>query len=203
MTDHATAAADILDTLAKVSGGTHLDALRRERPQTRDNVQASYAALFEAGDTASVTLDERLAVAAFVALLHEDGPSSDHYLGLLRAQPAGEALANATQAIAERARTTGPYGAYPPGPLSSEDLAGPELALEPAERETLGERLAAALLHAHRLVFHPRDAQAQHLAALQQAGWSTAAIVTLSQIIAYLAFQIRAAHGLRFLGAAA
>ena len=203
MTDHAPTSADIFDKLAHISGGTHLDALRRERPQTRDNVQASYLALFEASDSTSVTFDERLAVAAFVSLLHEDEPSSDHYTGLLRAQSAGEALANAIRSIAERARATGPYGAYPAGPLSIEDLTGPELALDPAERETLGKRLAAALIHAHRLVFHPRDAQAQHLAALQAAGWSTAEIVTLSQIIAYLAFQIRAAHGLRVLGAAA
>ena len=43
------------------------DALRRERPQTRDNVQASYAALFEAPDETGVTPSERLAVASFVA----------------------------------------------------------------------------------------------------------------------------------------
>jgi CMD domain protein len=203
MTDHAPASADILDSLAGIPDGTHLDALRRERPQTRDNVQASYDALFGTDGTTGVTPAERLAVAAFVALLHDDAPSSGHYLALLRRQPGGDHLAETVQRLAERSRTEGPYGSYPPGPLSAEDRAGPDLAVGFAETAALGARLEAALAHAHRLVFHPRDAQAQHLTALQQAGWSTAEIVTLSQIVAYLAFQIRAAHGLRVLSAAA
>ena len=67
---------DILDRLAGVVPGSALDALRRERPQTRDNVQASYAALFEAPDETGVTPSERLAVASFVALLHGGVPAA-------------------------------------------------------------------------------------------------------------------------------
>jgi CMD domain protein len=61
----------------------------------------------------------------------------------------------------------------------------------------LGARLTAALEHAHRLVFHPRDAAPAWLQALLDAGWTTTEIVTLSQIISFLAFQIRLVHGLR------
>lgn len=192
---------DILDRLAGVVPGSALDALRRERPQTRDNVQASYAALFEAPDETGVTPSERLAVASFVALLHGGVPAAAHYLGLLEAQSDGAALAAAIRNQARQAAGHGPYGAYPPGPLSREDVAGPIFAVEGADRAALGERLSAALAHAHRLVLHPRDAAAADLAALQTAGWSTAAIVTFSQLVAYLAFQIRAAHGLRVLAA--
>ena len=63
----------------------------------------------------------------------------------------------------------------------------------------LGPRLAAAFEHTHMLVFHPRDAAAPSLQALLDAGWSTDAVVTLSQLVAFLAFQIRVVSGLRVL----
>jgi uncharacterized protein YciW len=49
------------------------------------------------------------------------------------------------------------------------------------------------------LVFHPRDADAASLQSLLDAGWSNTGIVTLSQLVAFLAFQIRTAAGLRTL----
>jgi uncharacterized protein YciW len=49
------------------------------------------------------------------------------------------------------------------------------------------------------LVFHPRDADAASLRRLLDAGWSNSGIVTLSQLVAFLAFQIRTAAGLRTL----
>ena len=51
----------------------------------------------------------------------------------------------------------------------------------------------------HLLVFHPRDAAPAALQALLDAGWSTTDIVTLSQIVAFLSFQIRVVAGLRVL----
>jgi CMD domain protein len=66
----------------------------------------------------------------------------------------------------------------------------------------LGRRLTAALEHAHLLVFHPRDASAAALQKLLDAGWSTTDIVTLSQLVSFLAFQIRVVAGLRTLAAA-
>lgn len=196
-------AQDVLDGVAGIVPGSALDALRRERPQTRDNVQASYVALFEGDDATGVAPSERLAIASFLATLHGDVPAAAHYRGLLEARPDGAALADATRRLAALGATQGPYGAYPPGPLSVEDTQGPLFSVEDADRADLGERLAAAFEHAHLLVFHPRDAKASDLIALTDAGWSTSAVVTLSQIVAYLSFQIRAAHGLRVLAAAA
>jgi CMD domain protein len=66
-------------------------------------------------------------------------------------------------------------------------------------RPALGPRLAAAFEHVHMLVFHPRDAAPASLQALLDAGWSTTGIVTLSQIVAFLSFQIRVVIGLRTL----
>lgn len=192
---------DVLDTLVGVVPGTGLDRLRRERPVTRLNIQASYEALFAVGDQGGVSQSERLALALFVTLLHGDVSGAAHYGVLLKEQSGGPELADLIARQAQSARTTGPYGAYPAGPLSVEDVAGPTFSVEGADKGVLGQRLAALLAHAHLLVFHPRDASPTALAALQAAGWSTPEIVTVSQIVAFLSFQIRAAHGLRLLSA--
>jgi len=52
------------------------------------------------------------------------------------------------------------------------------------------------------LVFRPRDASPAALQALLDAGWAANDIVTLSQLVAFLSFQIRAVAGLRALAAA-
>ena len=65
-----------------------------------------------------------------------------------------------------------------------------------AGRQALGTRLAAAFEHTHMLVFHPRDAAAPALQALLDAGWSTTDIVTVSQLVSFLAYQIRVVAGL-------
>jgi uncharacterized protein YciW len=57
----------------------------------------------------------------------------------------------------------------------------------------------AAFEHVHLLVLHPRDADPAALQALLDAGWSATDIVTLSQITAFLSFQIRVVVGLRTL----
>ena len=50
---------DIIDRLAGVRPGGSVDALRRHRPATRDNAQASYDALFTEPDQTHATLAER------------------------------------------------------------------------------------------------------------------------------------------------
>jgi CMD domain protein len=65
----------------------------------------------------------------------------------------------------------------------------------------LGERLAAALAQTHLLVFRPREATGDDLGRLLDAGWSTDGIVTLSQLVSFLAFQQRVVTGLRVLAA--
>lgn len=188
---------DILDRLAGYAPDSPVARLRDGRRQARDNAQASYRALFEPEDPGGVGRRERYAVAAFVAGLHADHAASDHYRGLL-ATEAPEILDSLTRE-ADRGRTEGPYGAYPAGPLSVENRSGPVFVVSDAARAGLGPRLAAALEHAHLLVFRPREASRAALQALADAGWRTAEIVTLSQLVAFLSFQIRAAAGLRVL----
>jgi alkylhydroperoxidase domain protein len=61
-------------------------------------------------------------------------------------------------------------------------------------------RLESALDHGERLSFKPASATAAHLQALQQAGWSLDAIVTLSQLIAFVSFQTRQLRSYRLIG---
>lgn len=186
---------DVIDQLAGIAPGSPLDAIRAARRQTRDNAQASYLALFETAETAEMSRPERFAVACFVAGLHGQEAERAFYAARLEALAPG--LADTVAAEAARGRAPGPAGHYPPGPLSAEDTEGATYAA--GARDALGVRLAAALEHAHLLVVRPRDASAAALQALLDAGWSTTGIVTLSQLVAFLAFQLRVIHGLRAL----
>lgn len=191
--------ADVIDALVGITPGSPLDAIRARRPQARAHAQATYRALFAPREPGSVSAQERFAVGAFVSGLHGDTAIAASYAGGLAKSGASAALKEAVEAATAEARAHGPYGRYPTGPLSREDDARPSYRAGAAIRGTLGPRLAAAFEHAHMLVFHPRDATQAALQALLDAGWSTTDIVTLSQIVAFLSFQIRAVAGLRAL----
>lgn len=189
---------DIIDHLAGIAPGSSLDAIRARRLQARENAQKSYLSLFAPADFGDVAAYERYAVAAFVAGVHEEPPVAAFYLAKLADRPE---LVAALNAEFERGKTKGPYGAFPAGPLSVEDATGLIYRVVTDRKPALGRRLAAALEHAHLLVFRPRDAAPAAMQALLDAGWSTNAIVTLSQLVAFLSFQVRSVVGLRTLGA--
>ena len=187
---------DAIDHLAGIAPGSALDAARARRPLARTQAQASHDALFHPADPGEMSLPERSAVAAFVAALHGMEDAMARHLASLP-----PALAGTVQAAAAAAAGQGPYGSYPAGPLTPEDRPGPIYRLPEPHRAALGPHLAAALDHAHMLVLHPRDAAPDHLQALLGARWTTAGIVTLSQLVAFLSYQFRAAAGLRVLAA--
>jgi len=193
---------DVIDLLADIREGSSLYALRTARPQTRDNAQRSYEALFEPAHEDDVSLSERFALAAFIAGLHETGNVSQFYLVALESAAKSASLVAAIKAEVEGGRTVGPYGHYPAGPLSVEDRTGVIFHVSEAGRPLLGAKLSAALEHAHLLVYRPREASAEALQRLLDAGWTTTGVVTLSQIVAFLSFQIRVVAGLSALAAA-
>ncbi len=192
--------ADVIDHLVGITPGSRLHAIRAQRMQARDNAQQSYLSLFQPADAGEVSLAERHAVAVFVAGLHRQPDIAAFYADGLPAP-----IADAVTAEVAHGSTQGPYGHFPDGPLSRENSDGPAYAVAPANAAVLGKRMAAAALLCPRAsVPHPRDACARPaLQALLDAGWSTTDIVTLSQLVAFLSFQIRVVAGLRHLAAVA
>jgi CMD domain protein len=197
----STETSDIIDHLAGIAPGSHLDAIRNRRLQARENAQKSYLSLFEPADFGDVPAADRCAVAAFVAGIHGEADVASFYLARLGKAGRGD-LIETLKAEIERGKTSGPYGAFPAGPLSSEDKSGLIYRVSAKHKPALGGKLAAALEHAHLLVFRPRDAKPADMQALLDAGWSSTAIVVLSQLVAFLSFQVRSVSGLRTLGAA-
>lgn len=202
MTTTPASSPDIIDTLTGITRGDVLDAARARRPEARTHAQGSFAALFQPVSDAEVSLPERAAVALFVARLHGQTAAVAFYGALLRETGGGAGLEPLIVAEAERAAGSGPYGAFRAENVG-ESVPGPEYSVDSVEAAyALGDRLAAALEHAHMLVLHPRDADRDRLQHLLDAGWSTTGIVTLSQLVAFLAFQLRVIHGLTALRAA-
>lgn len=192
---------DLIDQVLSIRPDSHLDQLRRHREVARDNIQKAYEALFTPHDASQVTVLERFAIASFVTGLHGQIVLADHYAQALSGSEGGIAIAALINDEIERGTTEGPYGVYPAGPLSAENRVGPLYGVAPANRSHIGNKLSAALEHAHLLVFRPRDASKAALQALVDAGWSTPAVVTISQLVAYLAFQVRIVEGLSTLAA--
>ena len=192
---------DVIDVLAGIAPGSTLDKARDNRPEARKHAQASYDALFAPKEFGGFSALERFAVATFVAGLHGRPEIKEFYESKLVTAGASPELQVAISSEVFEARAHGPYGDYPAGPLSIENAQGLVYAVAPTPRHVLGERLATAFEHTHMLVFHPRDAAPPSLQALLDAGWSTTDIVTLSQLVSFLAFQIRVVAGLRVLNA--
>jgi CMD domain protein len=187
---------DVVDRLVGIQEGDALFALREQRPDAKRNAQASFDALLEPDDVRHVSRLERLAVAYWAVALGRSDAAS-FYRDLLAAE--SPETAAALDAALPGAVTSGPYGTFPEGPLSVEDADGLHWAPSPELRAAVGERLAAALAHTHLLTYRPRDASEDALQALQGAGWDTTGIVTLSQLVSFLAFQIRVVAGLTVL----
>ncbi|WP_106816467.1 CMD domain protein [Microbacterium timonense] len=190
-----TATIDVVDELAGVRAGDALDTLRRRRPVTREQLQASYDALFAPRDDSAFPRAERLLVAAFATRSTADDATARFYADAAR--DADFPRAALVLAEASAAATAGPFGTYREEGLRTESTDGRRYEPSLAARDALGERLAAALVHTHLLTFRPREADDAAQARLLDAGWNPDGIVTLSQLVSFLAFQQRVAAGLR------
>ncbi len=189
---------DLIDELVGIAPGDHLDELRAKRPIARRDAQTSYEGLIVSpSDLERASTVERAAIGYWVAALSQAEVLAGHYRGLLVALD--PVVFEAVAAAVPDATTNGPYGAYPPGPLSAEDEDGLRWTAPAALHAAVGDRLAAALEHAHLLTFRPRDSSADALQALLDAGWTTDGIVTVSQLIAFSHFQLRVIAGLTVL----
>lgn len=191
-------ATDLIDLLAGIAPGSALSELRAHRAQARENAQLSFRALLEPEQPGSFPLAERYAVALFVAQLHGFGEAEEFYADLLGDEaPALVSVLAGPDGLAARVATSGPSGEYREPGLRAESTAALRWRADAADEAALGGRLAAALAHTHLLVTRPREASPEALRALVAAGWSADDIVSLSQLVAFLSFQLRTAWGLR------
>jgi CMD domain protein len=186
---------DIVDELAGISPGSPLDELRRRRPVTRAQLQASHDALFAPLDDTDFPLAERLLVAAFATRSTAADETADYYAG--RASEVDPDGASLVLAEAAEHALSGPFGRYHEEGLAGESTDGERYSADARVADAVGARLAAGLEHTHLLVFRPREADGPALDRLAGAGWTADGIVTLSQLVAFLAFQQRVAAGLR------
>lgn len=190
---------DIVDRIVGVT--PELDALRRRRPVTKEQLQASFNALFAPVSTEEVSQAERELIAAFATRLAGESDATAAFYAD-RARAIDPQRAEIVLAEAAGAAVTGPFGSYTEAGLQAESTDGERYAPTAETIDALGVRLAAALAHTHLLVFRPREASAADIQRLLDAGWSADGIVTVSQLVSFLAFQQRVITGLTVLSAA-
>lgn len=178
-TESTIARDDLVARLAGLDPHGEVAALRAHRADATRNTQDSLDALLGA-NADDFPLPERLAAAAYAA-------------ELVRASAAA-------RAYRERLGALGASGAEAAAMLDKVLEASPDetaavLRLAPA-------RLAAILAHTRAVTEAPAqtaESGPAALAALQRAGLSTRAIVVLSQLIAFVAYQVRVVAALRAL----
>ncbi|NLT29273.1 MAG: CMD domain protein [Propionibacterium sp.] len=179
---------DVVDHVVGIAPGDRLDTIRRARPDTRNNIQAAHRALFGA-ETHGIAIADRHLVASFVAGLTDPGSAVAQWHRDRTTDPA------LLDRLLESAAQQGPWGTYREAKLAAAGLPGQWWQVAEEERELLGERLTAVLEHAHFLVLHPRDARPKVLATLAASGWDRPQIVTWSQLISFISFQVRLSAG--------
>lgn len=190
---------DVLDRVLGVTPGDRLDVIWRARAATKSNAQRSYDSLFRPVVPNGVSVAERLAVAVVVSRWHGGTPLSEHYETEFAAAEPSAHLIGALREIAAAGATAGPYGVYREHGLAAESTTGLRFTVPDDARAAIGDELSTLLEHVHLLVFRPREASAEALQALLDQGWTTTDLVCVSQLVAFLTFQIRYANGLSVL----
>lgn len=176
---------DVINQIASVLD--ELDDVRRLRPDVREYAQKYYDSIFEPLDDEHLAVSDRWLVAAFVTRLTADDATAAYYAA--GAQEASPGRVDAVLAAAKRLATSGPYGHYAEPGLEGENTDG--LRVQASDFDGVDERLAAALAHAHLVTYRLRETDGGSHDLLLDVGWSIDAVVTLSQVIAFLAFQQR------------
>lgn len=193
MPEQVQAAQTIIEQLAGIIPGSAVAKNYQRRAVAREQAELSYQLLLYPQTPGPVSVDERRVIAAFVAGLYKEPATQSHYRALL--QSVSPVWEHELAQILQKIDANGPWGSYPSGPLSAEDVSGEIWKHTPEQERIFGSRLIAALEHAHLLATHPRDANATALDHLASAGWDEDGIVVLSQLISFLSFQVRIVAG--------
>jgi uncharacterized protein YciW len=163
---------DAIDTILGNAAGGPVAALRGRNPRFVEELQTYHDALFE---------PDAESAAAF--------PLADRLLVAVRvaSHTRSEAVADWYARLAEQAG------------VSERQLARARDVSTPWEELTAR---GAAIRHADLLTTRPATARQEHLLLLKEAGLSPAGILSLSQTVAFVSYQLRLIAGLRAFGAA-
>jgi uncharacterized protein YciW len=161
---------DVVYSILGVGEESRIAALRNTKPQQIEELQNYYLAIFE---------PEAISAEAFSV--------ADRALVAVRvaSHTGSTAVADWYANIAER------EGVEPGTIASARDVS------KPWEDETV---LGVAIRRADKVTVHPVDTRAEDLQWLKDAGLSPAGILSLSQTIAFVSYQLRLIAGLRALG---
>jgi CMD domain protein len=162
---------DVVDSVLGITPGSPLALLRGQKPELVAELQAYYEAVFE---------PDAESAKAFAP--------DDRYLVAVRvaSHTSSKGVADWYANLAEQAG------------VDSATIARTRDVGRPWKDAT---RLGAAIRHADLLTLHPADAQASDLQDLKAAEFTAAGILSLSQVIAFVSYQVRFIAGLRTFGA--
>ncbi len=162
--------ADVINTILRVHAGVKIAERRDQKPVLAQELQAYYRSIFEPDSTSA---------AAF--------PLADRYLVAIRvaSHTQSEAVANWNADLAVAA-------GIPPEEIER----GRDVSIPRSDSSPLG----GAIRHADLLTTSPSSARPSDLQALKDAGFTPAGILSLSQVIAFVSYQLRLIAGLRTFG---
>lgn len=181
-TQPAASTDDFVARLAGLAPDGPVAASRAFRADATRYTQGSLDALLS-NDVTGLTLRERLFSAWYAALLSRSAQSAHAYAERLLSLDADvDATRRLLDTIAQHRTEPAQTGATP-------------VSTDP--------RLAAILVHTEALVLQPAATGQPALAALKAAGLTTPAIVALSQLVAFVTYQVRVVAALRALEATA
>ena len=168
-------AASAPDAIDAILGedGPRVAELRRRKPELADQLQAYYRAVFEPGADSAAAL-----------------PLADRGVVAVRV-----ASHTGSRAVADwYAGLAASAGA---------DAATITRARDVSQPWAESTRLAAAIRHADMLTIRPASSRRDDVEALKAAGFTPAGIMALSQVVAFVSYQLRLIAGLRAIGGAA
>lgn len=176
---------DLVNRLARLAPDGAVAALRAARADAARFTQGSYDALFDAHAT-GLSLEERFAAASYAAHLSEAPDAARAYRERLLAL--ASVTGNETLALLEQLKAAENAPAGQSAPTTS---------------ATKNTRVTAILSHTRALVTLAPLPGTPALMRLQEAGLETREIVALSQLVAFVTYQVRVVAALRALEATA
>jgi CMD domain protein len=160
----------IVTRLAGITPGSRLAQIIAKRADIMALTEATHQALLRPREPGGISYAERAALVCRIARLNDENDLAAYY---------HEQLIALTAAGSAAARMADPLFTG----SDADDV-----------------RLSALLAHVDLVTRSPKDASPDHISALKQAGITDADIVRLSEIIAFMNYQIRVIAGLRLLG---